>query len=300
MAGNESVKAIYYALFANLGIAVSKGAAAVITRSGSMVAETIHSLADCANQGLLLLGMKRAAIPPDEEHPLGHGKAAYFWSFIVAMMLFSVGGLFSVYEGIHKLHAHEPVQKVWLALTVLGVSIILEMSSLFGALTEIKKIRGKKRFLEWLKSTRSSELVVVLGEDVAAVLGLIIAFVFVALSHISDDPIYDAIGSIAIGLILLIVSFFLIIRMKDLLIGKSADPEIETAIRRYLETDPMIETILNIITVQIGPYIMLAGKIRLKKGIEITEACRAINRMESNLKKEIPQIRWSFMEPDII
>jgi cation diffusion facilitator family transporter len=300
MAGNESVKAIYYALFANLGIAVSKGAAAVITRSGSMVAETIHSLADCANQGLLLLGMKRAAIPPDEEHPLGHGKAAYFWSFIVAMMLFSVGGLFSVYEGIHKLHAHEPVQKVWLALTVLGVSIILEMSSLFGALTEIKKIRGKKRFLEWLKSTRSSELVVVLGEDVAAVLGLIIAFVFVALSHISGDPIYDAIGSIAIGLILLIVSFFLIIRMKDLLIGKSADPEIETAIRRYLETDPMIETILNIITVQIGPYIMLAGKIRLKKGIEITEACRAINRMESNLKREIPQIRWSFMEPDII
>lgn len=300
MAGNESVKAIYYALFANLGIAVSKGAAAVITRSGSMVAETIHSLADCANQGLLLLGMKRAAIPPDEEHPLGHGKAAYFWSFIVAMMLFSVGGLFSVYEGIHKLHAHEPVQKVWLALTVLGVSIILEISSLFGALTEIKKIRGKKRFLEWLKSTRSSELVVVLGEDVAAVLGLIIAFVFVALSHISGDPIYDAIGSIAIGLILLIVSFFLIIRMKDLLIGKSADPEIETAIRRYLEIDPMIETILNIITVQIGPYIMLAGKIRLKKGIEITEACRAINRMESNLKREIPQIRWSFMEPDII
>jgi cation diffusion facilitator family transporter len=300
MAGNESVKAIYYALFANLGIAISKGAAAVITRSGSMVAETIHSLSDCANQGLLLLGMKRAAIPPDEEHPLGHGKAAYFWSFIVAMMLFSVGGLFSVYEGIHKLHAHEPVQKVWLALTVLGVSIILEMSSLFGALTEIKKIRGKKRFLEWLKSTRSSELVVVLGEDVAAVLGLIIAFVFVALSHISGDPIYDAIGSIAIGLILLIVSFFLIIRMKDLLIGKSADPEIETAIRRYLETDPMIETILNIITVQIGPYIMLAGKIRLKKGIEITEACRTINRMESNLKREIPQIRWSFMEPDII
>lgn len=147
MAGHESTKAIYYALAANLGIAVSKGVAAAITMSGSMLAETIHSLADCVNQVLLLFGMKRSKIPPDELHPLGHGKDAYFWSFIVAMLLFSVGGLFSVYEGVHKLHVHENLQKVWIALTVLGISIILEGFSLFGALTEVKKIRQDKPFL---------------------------------------------------------------------------------------------------------------------------------------------------------
>jgi len=299
MAGHDSAKAIYYALFANLGIAIAKGIAAFITRSGSMLAETIHSLADCTNQVLLLFGMKRAMIPADENHPLGHGKDVYFWSFIVAMLLFSVGGMFSVYEGIHKLHLNEPVNQAWIALTVLGLSIVLELSSLYGALTEIKKIRGDKSFSDWLKTTRSSELMVVLGEDIAAVLGLVVAFVFVVLAHVLQNPVYDAMGSIVIGVILLLVSFFLIIRMKDLLIGKSADPEIQNAIKKHIESNSHIDGVLNIITVQIGPYIMLAGKIKLKKDLDITNACNAINSLEVELKQRFPEIKWSFMEPDI-
>ena len=299
MASHESKKAIYYALAANFGIAVAKGIAAFITLSGSMLAETIHSLADCINQVLLLVGMKRSQLPPDEDHPLGYGKDAYFWSFVVAMMLFSVGGLFSIYEGVHKLHATEPISQAWIALVVLGVSIILESCSLFGALAQIKIIRKNKSFTSWLKTTRNSELVVVLGEDVAAVLGLVIAFVFVLLSHMLQMPIFDAIGSICIGVILLIVSFFLIIRMKALLIGKSADPEVQEVINNQIASDPYIEEVLHSITIQVGPYIMLAAKIRMKAGLDINDACRAINIMEEKLKKAVPDVRWSFIEPDI-
>ena len=299
MSGHSSVKAIYYALAANFGIAVAKGIAAFITQSGSMLAETIHSLADCSNQILLLFGMKKATIPPDDEHPLGHGKAAYFWSFIVAMLLFSVGGLFSVYEGIHKLHVHEPLQKVWIALIVLGISIVLESMSLLGALSEIKKIRKDKSFFYWLKNTRSSELMVVMGEDIAAVMGLITAFVFVVLAHVLENPFYDALGSICIGVILLIVSLFLILRMKDLLIGKSADPEIQQAVYDHITSDNRIADVFNIITIQIGPYIMLAAKIKLKDTSDTKSACEAINAMERGLKQRVPDIKWSFIEPDI-
>lgn len=300
MAGLESKKAIYYALGANFGIAVAKGIAAFITLSGSMLAETIHSLADCVNQVLLLVGMKRAQIPPDENHPLGYGKDAYFWSFIVAMMLFSVGGLFSIYEGIHKLHATEPIKQAWIALTVLGFSILLESFSLVGALGQIKLIRKEKSFLSWLKTTRNAELVVVLGEDIAAVLGLVIAFVFVLLAHLLQQPVFDAIGSICIGVILLIVSLFLIVRMKALLIGKSADPEIQTIIDEQIASSASIEKVLNTITIQVGPYIMLSAKIKLKSGMDIESACKAINDMEQKLKKAVPDIKWSFIEPDIL
>lgn len=299
MAGHESTKAIYYALLANFGIAVSKGIAALITMSGSMLAETIHSLADCTNQLLLLFGMKKSQLPADKEHPLGYGKSVYFWSFIVAMLLFSVGGLFSIYEGVHKLDSPEPVQKVWLALSVLGVSIVLESFSLIGALNEIKKIRKEKSFPAWLKSTRNSELIVVLGEDIAAVSGLLVAFVFVWLSHLLENPVYDAIGSICIGVILLFVSVFLIIRMKALLIGKSADPEIEDAIRRHMSSEALITDVYNIITIQVGPYVMLAAKIKVQSGMDVDSACEVINRMEKSLKAAVPDIKWSFMEPDI-
>ncbi len=299
MSGKESTtKAIFYALGANSGIAVAKGIAAFITMSGSMLAETIHSLADCANQLLLLLGMKQSEREPDEMHPLGYGKVVYFWSFIVAMMLFSIGGLFSIYEGFHKLNSDEPIQKVWLALVVLGLSVILEMGSLLGALKEIKKIRKDKSFFEWLKITRSSELVVVLGEDIAAVLGLIIAFVFVLLSHLLSMPVLDALGSIFIGVILIIVSFFLITRMKSLLIGRSADPDIQELISKTIDSDPDIIKVYNILTIQTGPYIMLAGKIKLRSDIDISKGCEIINRMERDLKNNFPEIKWSFIEPD--
>ena len=292
-------KAIIYALSANFAIFVAKAVAAFITKSGSMVAEAIHSFADCGNQLLLLLGMKRSTLPANKSHPLGYGKVIYFWSFIVAVMLFSLGGLFSIWEGIHKLTTPEPIHQAWIALSVIGISVIIELSSLLGALKEIKHIRGKRTFFDWVKNTRSSELIVVLGEDIAAVIGLVLAFIFVGLATIFNNPIYDAMGSISIGVILLIVSCFLLVRMKSLLIGKSAEPELHDAIENIIKSHKEIEKVFNVITIQVGPYIMLAAKINIKDGVKIEQACEIINDLEKELKNNIPEIKWSFIEPDV-
>jgi len=174
---------------ANFGIAIAKTWAAGVTGSGSMLAEAIHSYADTGNQVLLYLGLKQSQRPADDEHPLGYGKLSYFWSFVVAILLFSMGGVFSIYEGIHKLQNPEPLSQIWIAIVVLVLAIILEGSSLYGALREIRKIRGARPFGEWLKHTRNSELVVVLGEDIGAQLGLILALGFLVLAWITDDPI---------------------------------------------------------------------------------------------------------------
>lgn len=299
MSSEHGVKAIYYALFANLGIAVAKGIATFFTMSGSMLAETIHSLADCINQLLLLFGLKSSKRAPDSAHPLGYGKDIYFWSFVVALMLFSIGGLFSIYEGIHKINSHEPIQKVWIALTVLGVSIVLEVLSLIGAIKEINKLKKDKPFFTWLNQTRNSELIVVLGEDTAAVFGLVIAFIFVSLSDYLNMPVLDAIGSIAIGVILLCISFFLIFRMKALLIGKSANPEVQDQIEKTISEGAGVEKVLNILTIQNGPYVMLAAKIKMDRNINIEEACKKINTIEIDLKNRFPSLEWSFIEPDI-
>ncbi len=299
MSATESKKAIFYALAANGGIAVAKGITAIITLSGSMLAETIHSLADCINQLLLLWGMKRSEKPPDATHPLGYGKVTYFWSFIVAILLFSVGGLFSIYEGIHKLQSKEPLQMVWVALLVLAIAIVMEGFSFIGALQQVKKLQKGRSLMKWLKETRNSELLVILGEDTAALLGLAIAFVFIALADLLEMPALDAVGSICIGAILLVVSILLILRMKSLIIGKSAAPDIRKLIRQEISRDESVSGVFNVITMQIGPYIMLAGKIRIKSGISIERACEGINRLERSLKTEFPEIRWSFIEPDI-
>src|SRR6185436_5198738 len=194
----SSAKAILYAFIANLGIALAKLGAALYTHSGSMLAESIHSFADCGNQVLLFIGLRQAQRPPDAKHPLGYGKVTYFWSFVVALLLFSMGGLFSIYEGWHKLDGHEELNKPWVALAVLGVSIALEFGSLLGCLKEIAKLRKDKSLAYWLRNTRNAELVVVLGEDVAALIGLAIAFVFVGLATLTGNMMFDAVGSIAI------------------------------------------------------------------------------------------------------
>ena len=201
---NSTARAILYAFLANFGIAIAKTWAAWLTGSGSMLAEAIHSYADTGNQVLLYLGLKQSQRPPDAQHPLGYGKLSYFWSFIVALMLFSLGGLFSIYEGVHTLSHPEELSKLWVAIAVLLLAILLEGASLLGCLREIKKIRGERPFREWLKHTRNSELVVVLGEDIGAQLGLIIALGFLVLAAITGNPVYDAIGSICIGVVLII------------------------------------------------------------------------------------------------
>jgi cation diffusion facilitator family transporter len=296
---DSTVRAILYAFLANFGIAIAKTWAAMVTGSGSMLAEAIHSYADTGNQVLLFLGLKQSQRAPDEEHPLGYGKLSYFWSFIVAIILFSLGGLFSIYEGYHKLTHPEPLSQVWIAIVVLLLAILLEGGSLFGALREIRKVRRGRPFTVWLKHTRNSELVVVLGEDIGAQLGLILALGFLMLAWKTGDPVYDAMGSISIGVILLVISAFVAWRVRSLLVGRSADPEIQEAIEAIIAEDPDVEKVFNTITIQFGPDTMLAVKIKMNSALTINEAVVHINDLERNLKARIPNLKWCFVEPDI-
>jgi cation diffusion facilitator family transporter len=296
---DTSIKSILFALLANLGIAITKTVAAFITGSGAMLAESIHSFADCGNQGLLFFGLRATKKKPDLEHPLGYGKEIFFWSFIVALILFSMGGLFSIYEGIHKISSHEGLNSPIIAIIVLVISMILEASSLYGCLTQINKLRHNATLWAWYKNSRQSELVVVLGEDVAALLGLSFALISVVLSVITGDPIFDAFGSIGIGVLLIIISFFLAVKVKGLLLGQSADNETCAEIKKLLEARPEIEQVFNLITLQFGPQIMVAVKAKMTKVESVDQLINNINICESELKKENSAIKWVFFEPDI-
>ena len=294
----STARAILYAFVANFGIALAKSWAAWLTGSGSMLAEAIHSYADTGNQVLLYLGLKQSQRPADDEHPLGYGKLSYFWSFIVALLLFSMGGIFSIYEGVHKLQHPEPLSRLWVAVLVLSVAIVLEAASLYGALREIKKVRGERPFREWLKHTRSSELVVVLGEDIGAQLGLVLALGFLVAAAITGNPVYDAMGSICIGVILILISAFIAWRIRSLLVGRSADPDIQEAIDEIIAQQDGIEQVFNTITMQFGPDTMLAAKIKMRPDMSIGNAVDSINALERELKARIPKLRWCFIEPD--
>ena len=295
----STARAILYAFLANFAIAIAKSWAAWLTGSGSMLAEAIHSYADTGNQVLLYLGLKQSQRPADDEHPLGYGKLSYFWSFIVAILLFSMGGLFSIYEGVHKLQNPEPLSQVWIAIVVLILAILLEGSSLYGALREIKKVRGNRPFREWLKHTRSSELVVVLGEDVAAQLGLVFALGFLTMAMVTGNPFYDAMGSICIGIILIVISVFIARRVGSLLVGRSADPDIQAAIDAIIDEQEEIEFCFNTITMQFGPDTMLAAKIKIRSELTVDEAVDSITALERELKARVPNLKWCFIEPDV-
>lgn len=299
MAHESSAKAILYAFIANLGIALSKLGAAIYTNSGSMLAESIHSFADCGNQVLLYLGLKQSQRPPTPEHPLGFGKISYFWSFIVALMLFSIGGLFSITEGWHKLQHPEPIKQAWVALLVLGVSIVLETFSTLGCLREINKLRRGRTLRQWVETTRNAELVVVLGEDLAALVGLVLAFVFVSLAAATGNPLYDAFGSIVIGVVLIIVSMFIAVRIKGLIVGRSAEEDLQKAIGEHIEKTEGVEDLLNAITVQLGPHVMLAAKLRMSPGISVEKTVEVINGLERSIKSKFPEVAWCFVEPDV-
>jgi len=296
--GGSPAKAIMYAFVANGCIAIAKLIAAIYTSSGSMMAESIHSFADCGNQVLLFIGLKGAERPADEDHPLGYGKLSYFWSFIVALMLFSVGGIYSVYEGWHKLSSTEPLSDVWVALVVLGGAILIEGWSLAGAVREANLMRGKRSFSVWLKNTRNAEIVVVLGEDFAAILGLALAFGFLTAAFLTGNSIYDAYGSICIGMVLISVAIFVAFRIQSLLIGKSAEPELQELIKELIAADENIEHLFNAITMQFGPKVMLAAKIKMDDKITVAEAAEHINALERQIKVAFPQVGWCFIEPD--
>lgn len=298
MAGQgDSNRAILFALGANFTIFVVKGVAAFITGSGAMLAETVHSLADCGNQLLLLLGLRQARTPPSADYPLGYGKAIYFWSFLVAVMLFSVGGMFSVYEGIHKLQHPEPLKQWWWAVGVLIVSIIAEAVSMRACLVEVEKARGARSLARWFRESRQAELIVIFGEDLAALLGLVLALLAIVLAVITGNPAWDAIGTLAIGLLLIVVAVFVAIEVKAMLIGQSADPEVTAEMKRFFEERTEIARVFNLITLQLGNDVMVAVKVQLHRNALPAED--AINRVESELKQRFPQVKWSFVEPDI-
>lgn len=300
MASEHSLKAILYAFLANLGIFLAKAWAALFTGSGSMLAEAIHSLADCGNQALLYLGLRQSVRQPDREHPLGYGKLSYFWSFIVALLLFSMGGLFSIYEGWHKLTAHEGLHRPWIGLVILAVGVVLEALSLVGALREIERFRQGKPWWQWLTTTRNAELMVVLGEDSAALLGLTLASFGLGAASVTGNPVYDALGSIAIGAVLVMVSLFVAWHIKSLIIGRSAEPELVEEIDRVIREDPNILELFNLITLQFGQDIMVAAKIRIHPELSARAAIHTINRLEARIRQTVPEVRWCFIEPDLV
>jgi cation diffusion facilitator family transporter len=294
----DSLKSVLYALGANFAIALAKSGGAAYTGSSAMLAEAIHSFADCGNQGLLLWGMRRVRKPPTEDHPLGYGKAIYFWSFIVALMLFSMGGLFSIYEGAHKLHAPEPLKDAWVALSILGFGIVAEAVSLWGALREIDKERGGRGYWTWFRTSRTSELVVIFGEDLAALGGLVLAFGFILTALATGNPMWDALGSIAIGALLVLVAVLVGKEVAAMLVGQSADPLVVQAMRQHLDRQPEVERVLNLITQQLGPDVMVAVKAVIKPQGGERQMVDAVNRVERSLRQAFPQLRWCFFEPD--
>ena len=294
----DSLRSVLYALGANFAIALAKSAGAAYTGSSAMLAEAIHSFADCGNQGLLLWGMRRARKAPTADHPLGFGKAVYFWSFIVALMLFSMGGLFSIYEGVHKLGSPEPMKDAWVALTILGFGIVAESVSLWGALREIDKERGTRNYWTWFRSSRTSELVVIFAEDLAALGGLVLAFGFIVVAVLTGNPMWDAIGSVAIGVLLVLVAVLVGIEISALLVGQSADPLIEQSMREHLVARVEVQRVLSLITQQLGPDVMVAVKAVMAPQGSEHALIGAINRVERSLRESYPQIRWCFFEPD--
>jgi cation diffusion facilitator family transporter len=297
--GADSVKSIFFALGANSAIAVSKLAAAAITGSGSMMAESVHSMADCANQLLLLLGIKHAKRPPSPDYPLGFGKAIYFWSFIVALMLFSMGGLYSIYEGIHKVHHPQPLSYPYVAVGVLLFSIIAESISMWGCLREVNKERRGRSLMRWFRETRQSELLVVFGEDLAALLGLSFALIAVVLTMITGNPLYDAGGSIVIGALLLVIALMIGIEVQALLIGQSVEPEQRAQMLEFLQKREEIDQIFNLLTLQLGKDVMVAIKAKMAAMDSAEALVKAINRCEADLKQAFPQVLWLFFEPDL-
>lgn len=297
MAG--STGEIVKSLVVNAVIAASKGVAAAITGSGAMLAETLHSFADCGNQLLLLKGVSATKKKPDASHPFGYGRSMYFYSFIVALFLFFGGGVFSIYEGVHKIQHPEPVEDVTIALVILGISIALEGWSTLGNIKLMNQRRGATPFFRYLRETKDSDLIVVFGENSAAVLGLVLAMAALLMAYFTHDGRWDAIGSLAIGAVLVGVATFLAREVHSLLVGESADASLLKIFDEIAALDPNVEKVLNVLTLQQGPgEIVVAGKLKLRAGLETDGVVAAINAFERALKARVPEVRWSFMEPD--
>lgn len=300
MAGADAAtKHILQSLFANLVIAVSKGVGAALTGSGSMVAETIHSLADCGNQLLLLLGVSQAQRRPTPTHPLGHGPALYFWSFIVSLLLFSGGGLFSIYEGIHKLDSTATIDNPMVAIAILVLSLALEGWVTAGNVVELNRRRGAMPFFQFLRATKDSDLVVVFAENAAAVLGLAFALAALGLAWLTGDPVWDAVGSLCIGAVLVAVAVLLAIEIASLLIGEAADAAIVQAVFAAAAHDVRILSVFDVIAVQRGPgEVLVAAKLHVASDVTAEAMYDLVNAFEDRVRAASAEVKWLFVEPD--
>jgi cation diffusion facilitator family transporter len=292
-------KAILAALGANAGIAVAKFVGFAITGSSSMLAEAVHSVADTSNQGLLLLGQKTSQRKATKEHPFGFGRDRYFYSFIVALMLFTLGSAFALYEGIHKIQHPEALTSPIVAVIILAVAILLESYSFYTAITESKKIKGDATWWGFIRQSRTPELPVVLLEDAGALLGLVFALIGVSLSVVTGEPVWDGVGTVMIGVLLGIIAVILIIEMKSLLIGEGAtDKELETIIDELAAGK--VQRVIHIKTQYIGPdELLVAAKLALSPGLEMDEIAQAINDAESRVRAKVPAARLIYLEPDL-
>lgn len=299
MAAGGSTRAIVAALLANLGIAIAKFVGFLLTRASSMLAESIHSLADTGNQGLLLLGGRRALREPTDRHPFGYGRERYFWAFVVSVVLFALGSLFALFEGVEKLrHPHE-LASPEIAAGILAVGIVLEGFSFRTAIVEARRVKGRESWWSFVRHSRNPELPVVLLEDLGAMVGLVLALVAVGLATVTGDPAYDAYGTIVIGVLLGLISAILAIEMKSLLMGESARPRQLAEITDAILAAPEIRSLLHLQTQHLGPdELLVAGKVELTPQLSFAAVVRAIDDAEQRVRAAVPIARVIYLEPD--
>lgn len=304
MSTSGGTKAILAALFANLGIAVAKFVAFLFTRSSSMLAEAIHSVADSSNQGLLLFGGKQAKRRPTEDHPFGYGRSRYFYAFVVAVVLFTLGSLFAFYEGFHKLehsreHPGEGIDKPAIAIGVLVVAIILETFSFRTAIVESNRVRGTQSWVEFVRHSKSPELPVILLEDLGAEVGLFLALIGVVLAAITGNGLYDALGTMSIGVLLGVIAIILAIETKSLLLGEGASRADADKIKDALTEDAEINKLIHLKTLYLGPEeLLVAAKLQLSSHLGFADVAAAINRAEGRVRAAVPTARVIYLEPD--
>jgi len=300
MSASGSTKAILAALAANAGIAVAKFIGFLITRSTSMLAEAVHSVADTSNQALLLFGQRRAQKEATELHQFGYGRSRYFYSFVVALVLFSLGAVFAVYEGVHKITDPHPLTSPQVAIGILVVAIALESYSFRTAMVESKPLKGDGSWWQFIRRSRNPELPVVLLEDTGALLGLVLALLGVGLTILTGNPVWDGIGTVAIGALLGVIAVVLMIEMHSLLIGESATGDELDAIRAALEQTDHVDRVIHLRTQYLGPEEMLVGaKIALAPSTDLATVAAAIDNAEAALRAAVPAARVIYIEPDL-
>jgi cation diffusion facilitator family transporter len=301
MSGSEGgKKAILAAFAANLGIAIAKFAGFLFTRSSSMLAESVHSVADTGNQGLLLLGGRRAARPPSAQHPFGYSRERYFWAFVVALVLFIGGATFAIYEGIEKLlHPHEVESAGW-AIGILIVAMALEGYSFRTAVRESRSVRRGRSWVGFIRTARAPELPVVLLEDSGALIGLVLALAGIVLTSITGNARFDGASTLCIGVLLAAIAVTLAVEMKSLLIGESALPEQQEAIERALVAAPEVRSIIHLRTQHLGPDdLLVAAKLEFASELDVARLARAVDAAEARVRAEVPIARLIFLEPDL-